>query len=109
VIWHAGETQAKSCLRQEETSVSHAAGVVKQPDQTPFIAGMAMLLSTAYRVWAAWRFAMRMPFPVFGTTDDREAANFVNVKVRPANTPELWHSFRKWWQALRPGAAPHWI
>lgn len=40
-----------------------------------------MLLSTAYRIWAVWRFDMRMPFPVFGTTDQWEAANFLRVKV----------------------------
>jgi hypothetical protein len=45
-----------------------------------------MLLSTAYRIWAAWRFDMHMPFPVFGSSDSREAANFVNVKVRAWTT-----------------------
>ena len=44
-------------------------------------AGWVMLLSTAYRVWAAWRFDMRMPFPVFGSSDQWEAANFLRVKV----------------------------
>ena len=45
------------------------------------VAGWVMLLSTAYRTWAVWRFDMRMPFPVFGTTDQWEAANFLRVKV----------------------------
>jgi hypothetical protein len=45
------------------------------------VAGWVMLLSTAYRLWAVWRFDMRMPFPVFGTSDQWEAANFLRVKV----------------------------
>lgn len=40
-----------------------------------------MLFSSAYRIWAVWRFDMCMPFPVFGTTDQREAVNFLRVKV----------------------------
>ena len=54
---------------------------VPDANRVHIAAGWVMLLSSAYRIWAVWRFDMRMPFPVFGTADRPEADNFLRVKV----------------------------